>query len=68
MFFFTPNNVESIAKDKPDPQTDVAVAVAHGTYIYIEKSGDYAFQRHSYSVHKGRQLIKPMMLVATDGY
>ena len=51
-----------------DSQTDVAIAVADGTYIYIEKSGDYAFQRRSYSVHKGRPLIKPMMLVATDGY
>ena len=51
-----------------DSQTDVAIAVADGTYIYIEKSGDYAFQRRSYSVHKGRPLVKPMMLVATDGY
>ena len=52
-----------------DSQTDVAIAVADCTYdIYIEKSGDCAFQRRSYSVHKGRPLIKPIMLVATDGY
>lgn len=51
-----------------ESQTDVAIAVADGTYIYIEKSGDYSFQRRSYSVHKGRPLVKPMMLVATDGY
>ena len=51
-----------------DSQKDVAIAIADGTYIYIEKSGDYAFQRRSYSVHKGRPLVKPMMLVATDGY
>ena len=37
-----------------DSQTDVAIVVADGTYIYIEKSGDNAFQRRSYSVHKGR--------------
>lgn len=51
-----------------DSQRDVAIAVADGTYVYIEKSGDYSFQRRSYSVHKGRPLLKPMMLVATDGY
>ena len=51
-----------------DSKTDVAIAVADGTYIYIEKSGDYSFQRRSYSVHKVRPLVKPMMLVATDGY
>ena len=51
-----------------DSNSDVAIAVADGTYIYIEKSGNYSFQRRSYSVHKGQPLLKPMMLVATDGY
>ena len=51
-----------------DSQKDVAIAVADGTYVYIEKSGDYSFQRRLYSVNKGRPLLKPMMLVATDGY
>ena len=51
-----------------ESQRDVAIAVADGTYVYIEKSGDYSFQRRSYSVHKGRPLLKHMMLVATDGY
>ena len=49
-------------------KSDVAITVADGTYIYIEKSGNYSFQRRSYSVHKGKLLLKPMMLVATDGY
>ena len=49
-----------------DSKTDVATAVADGTYIF-RKSGDYSFQRRSYSVQKGRPLVKPMMLVATDG-
>ncbi|MCG7879800.1 MAG: transposase family protein, partial [Candidatus Thiodiazotropha endolucinida] len=51
-----------------DSKSDVAIAVADGTYIYIEKSGNYSFQRRSYSVHKGQPLLKPMMLVASDGY
>ena len=37
-------------------------------YIYTEKSGKHSFQRRSYSVHNGKPLLKPMMLVATDGY
>ena len=51
-----------------DSKSDVAIAVADGTYIYIEKSGNYSFQRRFYSVHKGKPFLKPMMLVATDGY
>ena len=47
---------------------DVAIIVADGTYVYIEKSSNYTFQRRSYSVHKGRHLVKPMMLVSTTGY
>lgn len=44
------------------------VLVADGTYIYIEKSGDYLFQRRSFSLHKGRPLLKPMVVVTTTGY
>ena len=46
----------------------MTVCVADDTYIYIEKCSNYSFQRRSYSVHKGRPLVKPMMLVASDGY
>lgn len=48
-----------------DSKSDVAIAVADGTYIYIEKGGNYSFQKRSYSVHKGKPLLKPMMPVAT---
>ncbi|XP_033213876.1 uncharacterized protein LOC117170935 [Belonocnema kinseyi] len=47
---------------------DVAILVADGTYIYMEKSSNYVFQRRNYSVHKGRPLVKPMMVVSTTGY
>ena len=36
--------------------------------MYIEKSSDYLFQRRSYSMHKNRPLVKPMIVVASDGY
>ncbi|XP_052689344.1 uncharacterized protein LOC128167586 [Crassostrea angulata] len=45
-----------------------AVVVLDGTYIYIQKSCDYQFQRRTYSTHKNRSLLKPMMIVGTDGY
>ena len=51
-----------------DSRSDIAIAVADGTYIYIEKGGNYSFQRRSYSVHKGQPLLKPMTLVSNDGY
>lgn len=42
--------------------------VFDGTYIYIQMSSDYVFQRRSYSTHKSRSLLKPMVIVGTDGY
>lgn len=43
------------------------ITVLDGTYIYIQKSADYSLQRRSYSMHKNRPLLKPMMIVGTDG-
>ncbi|XP_065935231.1 uncharacterized protein [Magallana gigas] len=45
-----------------------AIAVLDGTYIYIQKSNHFQFQRRTYSIHKGRPLVKPMVVVSTDGY
>ena len=45
-----------------------AILVLDGTYIYIEKSNNFNFQRRSYSLHKGRPLIKPMVITTTSGY
>src|SRR5256885_14360349 len=42
--------------------------VLDGTYTYIQKSSNYAFQRSSFSGHKRRPLLKPFMVVAPDGY
>ena len=38
-----------------------------GTYSYIEKSGNYRTLRQSFSVHKGRHLVKPILFVASNG-
>ena len=34
----------------------------------FKKSMVYLFQRKSYSIHKNRPLVKPMMVVGSDGY
>jgi hypothetical protein len=46
----------------------VLIVVEDGTYIYIQKSGDFILARHTYSAHKHRPLVKPMILCTTDGY
>nr|XP_022290376.1 LOW QUALITY PROTEIN: uncharacterized protein LOC111102014 [Crassostrea virginica] len=45
-----------------------AILVLDGTYIYIQKSNNFQFQRRSYSFHKGRPLVKVMVVVTTTGY
>ncbi|XP_053405404.1 uncharacterized protein LOC128558951 [Mercenaria mercenaria] len=42
--------------------------VLDGTYVYIQKSTNFQFQRRSFSMHKGRPLVKPMVVVTTSGY
>lgn len=46
---------------------DVCILVTDSTYIFIQKSGNYLLQRRT-SVHKGRNLVKPIMLVTTTGF
>ncbi|CAC5387948.1 unnamed protein product [Mytilus coruscus] len=45
-----------------------AILVLDGTYIYVDKSNNFHFQRRSYSTHKGRPLVKPMIVCTTTGY
>ena len=42
--------------------------VADATYLFIQKSMDNLFQRRSYSTHKHRNLIKPMILTTTVSF
>jgi len=39
-----------------------------GTYLFVEKPGNFKEQRKTYSGQKHRNLVKPMMLVLHDGY
>ncbi|RVE47928.1 hypothetical protein evm_007442 [Chilo suppressalis] len=45
-----------------------AIAIMDGTYIYIQKSANYSYQKDTYSLHKYRNLIKPFIIVCCDGY
>jgi hypothetical protein len=39
--------------------------VMDGTYLPIQKSSDSLFQRRTYSMHKHKNLVKPMIITAT---
>ncbi|XP_069130866.1 uncharacterized protein [Argopecten irradians] len=65
---FAEMHTTPIAKELFTSGNNDAVLVLDGTYLYIQKSSDYRFQRQSYSLHKNRPLVKPMMVVASDGY
>lgn len=47
---------------------DAAIILLDGIYVYIQKSSNYTFQRMPYSLYKHRPLVKPMVIVGTDGY
>jgi hypothetical protein len=38
------------------------------TYLYIQKSSNHELQRKTYSMHKHRNLLKPMLTTLADGY
>lgn len=47
---------------------DSVILVWDGTYVFKVKSSDYEFQKGTFSMQKGRNLLKVMMCVSTDGY
>ena len=46
----------------------LSLLVVDGTYMFIKKTMNFIFQRKTYSLHKGRPLVKPMVIVSTSGY
>jgi len=47
---------------------DKPTTIWDGTYLYIDKSTNFSKARQSYSMHKGRPLVKFMSIVFPDGY
>lgn len=44
------------------------IVICDGTYIYLQKSSNYLFQKKTYSLHKYRNLVKPFLMVTCDGH
>ncbi|XP_035452082.2 uncharacterized protein LOC118277412 [Spodoptera frugiperda] len=57
-----PNAVFGNEQNRP------AIAIFDGTYIYLQKSSNYLFQKKTYSLHKYDNLVKPFMIVSCDGH
>lgn len=45
-----------------------AIIICDGTYVYLQKSSNYSFQKATYSLHKFQNLVKPFMMTCCDGY
>lgn len=44
------------------------LAIFDGTYTYVQKSSNYSYKKKTYSLHKYTNLVKPFMIVCTDGH
>ena len=44
-----------------NPARDKVVWIFDGTYVFIQKSGNISMQKRTYSGHKYRNLVKPMV-------
>ncbi|CAC5360913.1 unnamed protein product [Mytilus coruscus] len=62
------DHIRPLAKTLLDADNDNMILVLDGTYIYIQKSNNFSFQRKSFSLHKSRSLVKPMVVVSTTGH
>lgn len=47
--------------------TSRPVLILDGTYIFIQKSSNYDFQKQSYNGHKKRNFVRVMVCTTTDG-
>ncbi|CAC5393858.1 unnamed protein product [Mytilus coruscus] len=62
------NHTRPLAQTLFGNEFNPAILVIDGTYIYIQKSGQFQFQRRTFNMHKHRPLVKPMVFVSTPGY
>ena len=45
-----------------------AIAICDGTYVYVQSSSNYKYQKQIYSLHKYTNLVKPFLITCCDGY
>lgn len=51
-----------------EPDIPKVIAYIDGTYSYTHKSSNFRVLRQTYSMQKGRHLIKPSLIIAPDEY
>ncbi|XP_045765909.1 uncharacterized protein LOC123878873 [Maniola jurtina] len=51
-----------------NPLNPVAIVLCDGSYIYVQKSKNFLFQKKTYSLHKYKNLLKPFLITCPDGY
>ena len=61
-------HIRPLAAELLADQPGRAILIRDGTYIYCQKSANNMLQRHSYSMHNGRPLVKPMLVVTITEY
>lgn len=52
----------------PTPQVPRVIAYMDGTYAFTEKNSNHRVLRQTFSSHKTSHLIKPVLVVAPNGY
>lgn len=50
------------------PEMQNVILTLDGTYIFVDKSSNYSFQRDTYNKQKSKNFVRIMMCVATDGF
>ncbi|KAL0860541.1 hypothetical protein ABMA27_009912 [Loxostege sticticalis] len=50
------------------PEAKPAIIMCDATYIFVQNSSNYKFQKNTYSLQKLDNLVKPFMLVCCDGH
>ena len=68
--YYIENHVTPFANQlyNENPNIPRVIAYIDGSYCYIPKSSNFRALRQSYCVHKGRHLVKPVLIVAPDGH
>ncbi|XP_022834004.1 uncharacterized protein LOC111361820 [Spodoptera litura] len=50
------------------PNTKPAIVMCDATYVFMQSSTNYLFQKQTYSLQKLDNLVKPFMIVCCDGH
>ena len=59
------NHQTVLATELLTNEPDQIVLIADGTYLYCQTLSNNEFQRRTYSNHKHRHLLKPMIITAS---